>query len=67
MSNFCRVDAVQFLLLFKFSSCLKPLSCHHCVKIICSMRLVHKIAAAFKVHDLITCESKVQVVVPQGS
>ena len=34
---------------------------------ICLMRLANKFAAVSKVHDLITCESKVQVVVSPGS
>ena len=55
------------LLNFFFSSCLKPFSCHDCVKIICLTRLANKFAAVSKVHDLITCESKVQVVGSQGS
>ena len=54
------------LLNFFFSSCLKPFSCHDCVKIICLTRLANKFAAVSKVYDLITCESKVQVVVALG-
>lgn len=54
------------LLNFFFSSCLKPFSCHDCVKIICLTRLANKFAAVSKVHDQITCESKVQVVVALG-
>ena len=34
---------------------------------ICLTRLANKFAAVSKVHDLITCESKVQVVVSPGS
>ena len=33
----------------------------------CLTRLANKFAAVSKVHDLITCESKVQVVVSRGS
>ena len=66
----CNVDQYQkytLFIIFKlfnifFSFCLKPFSFHDCLKIICLTRLAYNFAAVSKVHDLITCESNVQVV-----
>ena len=54
------------LLNFLFSSCLKPFSSHDCVKNYLLDAAGKQIfSAVSKVHELIMCESKVQVVVAQ--
>ena len=52
---------------FVFSPFLKAFSCHYCKKIIYLTPAGTQICRGFKVHDLNTCESKVQVAVSLGS
>ena len=65
--TFCPEEAIEFN--FLFSSCLKTFSCRDYKKKtkIFDAGGGKQIYRGFKVHDLITCESKVQVLVSLGS